>query len=181
MVGYNHGARVVTAAALIMAGVFIGFVFSGDPMIASIGFVLAVGVLLDAFVVRMTLIPALMYLLGEKAWWLPAWLDRLLPDLDVEGTKLEARAHQEEAAPAVAAAQAPTPAVPAEEPASAPERPVSPTQVVAVESTRALAQAAVVAADQALAAADEAQVEAQRAARAAREALKALSEQQKEQ
>lgn len=92
VVGYHHGARVVTAAALIMAGVFIGFVFSGDPMIASIGFVLAVGVLFDAFVVRMTLIPALMYLLGEKAWWLPAWLDRVLPDLDVEGTKLETQA-----------------------------------------------------------------------------------------
>lgn len=89
VVGFNHGARVVTAAALIMAGVFIGFVFSGDPMIASIGFVLAAGVLFDAFVVRMTLIPALMDLLGEKAWWLPAWMDKLLPDLDVEGTKLE--------------------------------------------------------------------------------------------
>ncbi|WP_237195000.1 MMPL family transporter [Rothia nasimurium] len=191
VVGYHHGARVVTAAALIMAGVFIGFVFSGDPMIASIGFVLAVGVLLDAFVVRMTLIPALMYLLGEKAWWLPAWLDRLLPDLDVEGTKLEAQAHEEEAAPAPTESRTSAPVedarhevvapAPAQQPASAPEHPVSPTQVVAVESTRVLAQAAVVAADQALAAADEAQVEAQRAARAAREALKALSEQQKEQ
>lgn len=89
VVGFNHGAKVVTAAALIMAGVFIGFVFSGDPMIASIGFVLAAGVLFDAFVVRMTLIPALMYLLGERAWWIPAWLDKILPDLDVEGTKLE--------------------------------------------------------------------------------------------
>lgn len=203
VVGYHHGARVVTAAALIMAGVFIGFVFSGDPMIASIGFILAVGVLLDAFVVRMTLIPALMHLLGEKAWWLPAWLDRLLPDLDVEGTKLEAQAHEEEAPAAPAASPAPAEArtsapaspagvtaaapavataqVPVEAATHAPEYPVSPTQVVAVESTAALAQAAVVAADQALAAADEAQAEAQRAARAAREALKAISEQQKEQ
>lgn len=178
IVGYHHGARVVTAAALIMAGVFIGFVFSGDPMIASIGFVLAAGVLLDAFVVRMTLIPALMYLLGEKAWWLPAWLDRLLPDLDVEGTKLEAQAQAQEQAPAptLPATAAATVQAPA-----APERPVNPTQVVAVESTAALAQAAVVAADQALAAADEAQAEAQRAAKAAREALKAISEQQKDQ
>ncbi|MDO4897762.1 MAG: MMPL family transporter [Rothia sp. (in: high G+C Gram-positive bacteria)] len=90
VIGYKQGAKVVTAAALIMAGVFIGFVFSGEPMIASIGFVLAAGVLFDAFVVRMTLIPALMHLLGERAWYLPSWLDRLLPDLDVEGTKLEA-------------------------------------------------------------------------------------------
>lgn len=94
VVGFNHGAKVVTAAALIMAGVFIGFVFSGDPMIASIGFALALGVLFDAFLVRMTLIPALMYLLGEKAWWLPSWLDKLLPDLDVEGTKLEEQIQQ---------------------------------------------------------------------------------------
>lgn len=90
IIGYQHGAKVVTAAALIMAGVFIGFVFSGDPMIASIGFILAAGVLFDAFLVRMTLIPALMYLLGERVWWIPSWLDKVLPDLDVEGTKLEA-------------------------------------------------------------------------------------------
>lgn len=90
VIGYQHGAKVVTAAALIMAGVFIGFVFSGDPMIASIGFILAAGVLFDAFLVRMTLIPALMYLLGERVWWIPSWLDKALPDLDVEGTKLEA-------------------------------------------------------------------------------------------
>lgn len=90
VIGYKHGAKVVTAAALIMAGVFIGFVFSGDPMIASIGFILAAGVLFDAFLVRMTLIPALMYLLGERVWWIPRWLGKILPDLDVEGTKLEA-------------------------------------------------------------------------------------------
>ncbi len=89
VVGFNHSSRVVVAAALIMAGVFLGFVFSGDPMIASIGFVLAFGVLADAFIVRMMLIPALMRLLGEKAWTLPRWLDKLLPDLDIEGTKLE--------------------------------------------------------------------------------------------
>lgn len=88
-IGFNHNAKVVVAAALIMAGVFMGFVFSGDPMIASIGFVLAAGVLFDAFVVRLTLIPALMKLMGEKAWWFPKWMDKLIPDLDVEGTKLE--------------------------------------------------------------------------------------------
>lgn len=93
VVGYNHSARVVVAAALIMAGVFIGFVFAGDPMMASIGFALSAGVLFDAFVIRMTLIPALMYLLGDRAWWLPKWLDKILPDLDVEGTQLEREKH----------------------------------------------------------------------------------------
>lgn len=89
IVGYQHSAKVVVAAALIMAGVFLGFVFSGDPMIASIGFALASGVLFDAFIIRMTLVPALMYLLGDRAWALPKWLDKILPDLDVEGTQLE--------------------------------------------------------------------------------------------
>lgn len=90
--GLNAGRSVVTAAAIIMISVFAGFVFSHDATIKPIGFGLAFGVLLDAFVVRMLLIPAAMHLLGEKAWWLPAWLDRLLPDVDVEGAKLE-RSH----------------------------------------------------------------------------------------
>ena len=60
-----------------------------EPIIKSMGFALAVAVVFDAFVVRMALIPALMYLLGEKAWWLPTWLDRLLPNVDVEGESLE--------------------------------------------------------------------------------------------
>ncbi|WP_178945454.1 MMPL family transporter [Kocuria sp. TGY1127_2] len=89
IIGFNHSAKVVLAAALIMAGVFLGFVFSGEAMIASIGFSLAAGVLFDAFVVRMTLIPALMYLMGSKAWWLPRWVDKILPDVDVEGASLE--------------------------------------------------------------------------------------------
>jgi len=59
-------------------------------MVRPIGFALAIGVLIDAFVVRMTAMPAVMHILGEKAWYIPAWLDRLLPDLDVEGTKLAA-------------------------------------------------------------------------------------------
>ncbi|MEX3610451.1 MMPL family transporter [Rothia sp. LK2588] len=88
-VGFNHSAKVVVAAALIMMGVFLGFVFSGDPMISSIGFALAAGVFFDAFLVRMMLIPALMHLLGDRAWKLPRWLDKLLPDLDIEGTQLE--------------------------------------------------------------------------------------------
>lgn len=86
--GFTHGVKVVTAAAAIMVAVFGGFVFSHMVMIRPIGFGLAIGVLVDAWLVRMTLTPALMHLLGEKAWWLPKWLDRILPDLDVEGAKL---------------------------------------------------------------------------------------------
>jgi RND superfamily putative drug exporter len=87
--GLHAGRAVVTAAAIIMISVFAGFVFSHDPTIKPIGFVLAFGVLLDAFVVRMLIIPAAMHLLGESAWWLPRWLDRILPDVDVEGARLE--------------------------------------------------------------------------------------------
>ncbi|MGB0100407.1 MAG: MMPL family transporter [Nocardioides sp.] len=90
--GFRNSARVVTAAAAIMIAVFSAFILIDEPIIKSMGFALAVAVLLDAFVVRMTLIPALMYLLGEKAWWLPAWLDRILPNVDIEGEKLD-RAH----------------------------------------------------------------------------------------
>jgi RND superfamily putative drug exporter len=90
--GFRAGRSVVTAAAIIMISVFGGFIFSEMAMISSIGFALAFGVLLDAFVVRMLLVPAVMHLAGDAAWWLPKWLDRVLPDIDVEGAKLE-RAH----------------------------------------------------------------------------------------
>ncbi len=89
--GFVHGAKVVTAAAVIMTSVFLGFAYSHLVMVRPIGFGLAVGVLVDAIVVRMTLTPALMHLLGDRAWYLPRWLDRLLPDLDVEGLELTAR------------------------------------------------------------------------------------------
>ena len=89
--GFQHGARVVTAAALIMSSVFAGFVLGDDPTIKSIGFALAIGVLIDAFVVRMTIVPAVMTLLGKSAWYLPKWLDRILPDVDIEGARLEHR------------------------------------------------------------------------------------------
>ena len=85
-----RGARaVVTAAAIIMISVFGGFVFSHLAMIRPLGFGMAVGVLFDAFVVRLVLMPALMHLLGRSAWWLPTWLDRILPNVDVEGASLE--------------------------------------------------------------------------------------------
>ncbi len=87
--GFRHGARVVTAAALIMASVFAGFILGDDATIKSIGFALAFGVLIDAFVVRMTIVPAVMALLGDKAWYLPKWMDRIMPDVDIEGAKLE--------------------------------------------------------------------------------------------
>ncbi|WP_066581883.1 MMPL family transporter [Cellulomonas timonensis] len=89
--GVRAGRAVVTAAAVIMIAVFGGFVFSESAMIRPIGFALAFGVLVDAFIVRMTLVPALMHLAGDKAWWLPAWLDRVMPDVDVEGASLERR------------------------------------------------------------------------------------------
>lgn len=87
--GVRAGRAVVTAAAIIMVSVFAGFVFSHIAVIRPMGFALAFGVLVDAFVVRMTLVPAFLHLVGEKAWWLPRWLDRLLPDVDVEGAQLE--------------------------------------------------------------------------------------------
>ncbi|MET7479740.1 MMPL family transporter [Streptomyces sp. NPDC005648] len=88
--GFRHSARVVVAAAVIMIAVFSGFIGAGESMIKTVGFGLAVAVLFDAFVVRMTLVPAVLALLGDKGWWLPRWLDRLLPRVDVEGTGLAA-------------------------------------------------------------------------------------------
>ncbi|MEU8973271.1 MMPL family transporter [Streptomyces monashensis] len=88
--GFRHSARVVVAAAVIMIAVFSAFIGSGESMIKTIGFGLAVAVLLDAFVVRMALVPAVLALLGDKAWWMPRWLDRLLPRVDVEGAGLTA-------------------------------------------------------------------------------------------
>ena len=91
VLGVRAGRSVVTAAAIIMVAVFGGFVFSESAMIRPIGFALAFGVLLDAFVVRMFIVPALMHLAGDWAWWLPKWLDRLIPNVDVEGAALERR------------------------------------------------------------------------------------------
>lgn len=89
--GFRHSARVVVAAALIMIAVFAGFVGESDPMIKMIGFGLASAVLFDAFVVRMAIVPAVLALLGDRAWWLPKWLGRLLPRVDVEGEALTRR------------------------------------------------------------------------------------------
>ncbi|MDG9726810.1 MULTISPECIES: MMPL family transporter [unclassified Streptomyces] len=97
--GFQHSARVVVAAALIMIAVFSGFIGDSDAMIKMIGFGLASAVLLDAFVVRMAIVPAVLALLGERAWWLPKWLDRILPRVDVEGQALT-RPTEPEAEPA---------------------------------------------------------------------------------
>ena len=97
--GFAMTAPVVTAAALIMISVFAGFIFSHLSMIRPLGFALAFGVLFDAFIVRMTLIPAVMHLLGDKAWYLPAWLDRILPNVDVEGEGLTAMLDAQQDAP----------------------------------------------------------------------------------
>ena len=86
--GFGQSGRVVAAAALIMVGVFGSFVLSVDPITKSIGLALAFGVLVDAFVVRMTLVPAVMALFGRATWWLPRWLDRWLPNVDIEGENL---------------------------------------------------------------------------------------------
>ena len=87
--GARHAARVVVAAALIMFSVFASFVAIDDVIVKAIALGLAVGILVDAFLVRMTLVPAVLALLGRSAWWLPRWLDRVLPDLDVEGARLD--------------------------------------------------------------------------------------------
>ncbi len=90
--GFAHSARVVTAAALIMFFVFFAFVPEGSGAIKGIAFALAIGVFFDAFLVRMTLIPAAMALAGNAAWWVPRWLQRILPNVDIEGEGL--RHHQ---------------------------------------------------------------------------------------
>ena len=89
--GFNASARVVVAAGMIMFAVFAAFVPEGEGPIKTIAFGLAVGVFVDAFIVRMTLVPAVMKLLGHRAWWLPTWIDKRLPTFDVEG---EGLAHQ---------------------------------------------------------------------------------------
>lgn len=87
--GFTASARVVTAAAIIMIAVFAAFVPEGDSSIKPIALGLAVGIAVDAFLVRMTLVPAVMALLGDKAWWMPRWLERVLPHFDIEGEAVE--------------------------------------------------------------------------------------------
>jgi RND superfamily putative drug exporter len=87
--GTALSARVVTAAALIMFSIFVAFMFTNDPTIKAIGFSFAVGVFLDAFVVRLTLVPAVMAIVGARIWYHPQWFSRYVPDPDIEGKRLE--------------------------------------------------------------------------------------------
>ena len=87
--GYAASARVVTAAAIIMFAVFVAFVPEGDSNIKPIALALAAGIAIDAFLVRMTLVPAVMTMLGKHAWWMPKWLDKILPRFDIEGEAVE--------------------------------------------------------------------------------------------
>lgn len=86
--GMRENGRVVVAAGLIMLSVFIGFMLAPDPLIKSIGMALTFGVFFDAFIVRMTIVPAVMTLMGKSAWYLPKWLDKILPNIDVEGESI---------------------------------------------------------------------------------------------
>ncbi|MEY9846449.1 MMPL family transporter [Streptacidiphilus sp. MAP5-3] len=87
--GTSRAARVVTAAALIMFSIFVAFMFTNDPTIKAIGFSFAIGVLLDAFVVRLTVVPAVMAIVGARIWYHPRWFTRYVPDPDIEGSRLE--------------------------------------------------------------------------------------------
>jgi putative drug exporter of the RND superfamily len=86
--GTGLSARVVTAAALIMFSIFVAFMFTDDPTIKAIGFSFAAGVFLDAFLVRLTLVPAVMAIAGSKIWYHPRWFARYVPDPDIEGQRL---------------------------------------------------------------------------------------------
>jgi RND superfamily putative drug exporter len=97
--GYAQASRVVVAAAVIMVSVFAGFIFSEDPMVKQFGFALAAGITIDAFLIRLTVVPALMSFLGDKAWWMPAWLRRIMPRLDVEGARLADHLRHDEPEP----------------------------------------------------------------------------------
>ncbi|MEY8747845.1 MMPL family transporter [Bacillales bacterium AN1005] len=89
LAGIKDSGGVVTAAGLIMVAVFAGFMLAPDPIIKSMGFALTFGIVFDAFVVRMAIVPAVMTLMGKAAWYLPKWLDKILPNIDVEGTSIQ--------------------------------------------------------------------------------------------
>lgn len=88
LAGVRDSGGVVTAAGLIMIVVFTGFMMADDPMTKVIGLALAFGVLFDAFIVRMMIVPAVMLLMGKAAWYMPKWLDKILPNVDIEGESI---------------------------------------------------------------------------------------------
>jgi RND superfamily putative drug exporter len=89
--GFRKSGPVVLAAAAIMTAVFAGFALSPSSLVGSIAMALTVGVLADALLVRMILMPAVLTIMGRAAWWMPRWLDRALPSIDVEGEALTSR------------------------------------------------------------------------------------------
>jgi RND superfamily putative drug exporter len=95
--GGRHAIRIVTAAALIMFSVFASFISTPDATLKTIAFGLAVGVTVDAFVVRMTFVPAVLALIGRRSWWLPTWLDRHVPHVNLEGTTTHTHQPHDEA------------------------------------------------------------------------------------
>jgi putative drug exporter of the RND superfamily len=89
VVGITTTARVITSAAMVMIAVFLSFVLGDEPTVKMIGLGLATAIFVDATIVRMVLVPSAMQLMGRANWWLPGWLDRIIPNLDIEGeTKL---------------------------------------------------------------------------------------------
>ena len=106
-IGIGSTARVITTAAAIMIAVFTSFVLDPDPTVKMLAIGMAAAVLIDASVIRMILVPAVMSLLGRHAWWMPKWLDRITPNLDIEGSEHLARVAQEEQAALAGPAPAP--------------------------------------------------------------------------
>ncbi|SIS04516.1 MMPL family transporter [Williamsia sterculiae] len=100
IVGYKHGARVVASAAIIMISVFASFMLAPDTTSKMMGFALAASVFFDAFVVRMLVVPAMITLMGDRAWQIPRWLDRILPNVDIEGSKIREIPIDHDATPA---------------------------------------------------------------------------------
>ncbi len=88
LTGMKENGPVVTAAGLIMTVVFSGFILASDPIVKQMGLTLAFGVLFDAFIVRMTIVPAVMTLMVKASWYLPKWLDKILPNIDIEGNSI---------------------------------------------------------------------------------------------
>jgi putative drug exporter of the RND superfamily len=97
-IGIGSTARVITTAAAIMIVVFTSFVLDPDPTVKMLAIGMAAAVLIDASIIRMILVPAVMSLLGRHAWWIPRWLDRIMPNLDIEGSAHLAKVNQQEEA-----------------------------------------------------------------------------------
>ncbi len=101
--GLANTGRVITSAAAIMVCVFTSFVLNGDPVVKEFGVGLAVAIAIDSTLVRCLLVPAVMVLLGKRAWWLPRWMDRVVPQISIEGEEFFAKRDAAAKEPAAAA------------------------------------------------------------------------------